>query len=107
MVAGDASVREAILIILSTPIGSRVMNYEFGCRIHELLFAPNNHATHGLAIHYVEAALRTWEPRIEVQQVDITVDPPEPNLMLIDIRYTIRTLNTDANLVYPFYLQES
>ena len=104
-VEGDESIREAIYIILSTPLGERVMNLDFGCRIHELLFAPNNNSTSHLAVFYVKEALQKWEPRIEVNEVKAGFDPVHTNLLQIDIHYTIRSRNTRANLVYPFYLQ--
>ena len=42
---GDQDIEEAIAIILNTPKGLRLMRPEFGCRIHDLLFAPLNAAT--------------------------------------------------------------
>ena len=105
MVDGETSIREAIRIILSTPLGARVMNLDFGCRIQELVFAPVNGATMNLAEHYVKEALTQWEPRIEVPEVTATADTSQRNVLLVNIAYTIRALNTKANLVYPFYLQ--
>ena len=50
----EESVRQSILIILSTAKGERVMRPDFGCGIHDLVFAPNNATTQGLAESYVE-----------------------------------------------------
>ena len=99
-------VEESIYLILSTAKGERVMMPDFGCGIHELVFAPNTPATIGLVAQQVRRALVNWEPRIDV--LDIVVDSPdgEPNLLLIKVGYQIRANNTLANLVYPFYLQE-
>ena len=49
--------QQSIMIILMTPLGQRVMRPTFGCRIHELLFAPNNADTISSAQQYVEEAL--------------------------------------------------
>src|SRR5499426_4782439 len=65
----EESVHQAIRIVLSTPLGERVMRPDFGCAIHELVFAPNSAATRGMALHYVREALLRWEPRIEVLDV--------------------------------------
>jgi phage baseplate assembly protein W len=54
--------------------------------------------------HLVKDALTEWEPRIDV--MDVNVDAPEPNTMLIRVDYRIRSNNTFANLVYPFYITE-
>ncbi|MDW8282660.1 MAG: GPW/gp25 family protein [Myxococcales bacterium] len=100
-------VRESILIILGTAPGERVMRPDFGCEIHELLFAPNNINTAGLAAHYVTEALEKWEPRIEDVHAQATPSPDEPNKLLIDISYKVRGSNVKRNLVYPFYLRRS
>lgn len=100
-------VRESILIILGTAPGERVMRPLFGCEIHELLFAPNNINTAGLAAHYVVEALEKWEPRIEEVRAEAVPDTAEPNKLLIDIHYRVRGANVLRNLVYPFYLRRS
>jgi phage baseplate assembly protein W len=103
----DQDIEEAIRIILSTAKGERHMRPEFGCGIHDLVFAPNNATTAGLADYHVKQALGQWEPRIEVTDVQIDVDSVEGNLLLINIRYVIRATNEERNLVYPFYLIRS
>src|SRR5215469_4879101 len=80
----ERDIEEAIQIILLTPRGQRVMRPEFGSRLHELIFAPNNATTAGLAVYYVEDALGMWEPRIRVQDVNAHQDPDDPGRMLID-----------------------
>src|SRR5215475_89009 len=68
----EDSVKQSIRIILSTAKGERVMRPDFGCGIHELVFAPNDAATRGMAEHYVREALLLWEPRIDVLEVQVT-----------------------------------
>jgi Bacteriophage baseplate protein W len=99
-------VEESVYLILATAKGERVMLPDFGCGIHELVFAPNTPNTIGLIAQQVRRALVDWEPRIDV--LDIVVDSPEgePNLLLIKVGYRIRANNALANLVYPFYLRE-
>ena len=99
-------VEESVYLIMATARGERVMLPEFGCGIHELVFAPNTPGTIGLVAQQVRRALVAWEPRIDV--LDVVVESPdgEPNLLLIKVGYRIRANNTHANLVYPFYLRE-
>ncbi|MCA9975272.1 MAG: GPW/gp25 family protein [Chloroflexota bacterium] len=92
---------QAIHIILRTVPGQRVMRPRFGCRIHELLFAPNNAQTARLAERYVEEALGMWEPRIIVMEV--TAQPIE-NRLLLEIKYKVKATNDPRSLVFPFYL---
>lgn len=99
----ERDVEEAITMILLTAKGQRVMRPEFGCRIHELVFAPNDATTEGLAIYYVEEALAMWEPRIEVLSVGAAPDPTAPERLLIEIEYEIKTTYDRRTLVFPFY----
>lgn len=100
---GERDVEEAIYMILLTPQGQRVMRPEFGCRIHDLIFAPNDATTVGLAAYYVEEALGMWEPRITVLDVKAQADAEDPARMWIDIRYQIKATADSRSLVFPFY----
>ncbi|HEX8969263.1 MAG TPA: GPW/gp25 family protein [Chloroflexota bacterium] len=103
---GDQDVGESIRIILSTPIGERRMRPRFGCGVHDLTFATNDPATHGLIRYHVVQALTLWEPRIELPEdgVRVRVDPDEPARVLVEIDYILRSTNEMRNLVFPFYL---
>jgi phage baseplate assembly protein W len=102
--AYEASIEDSMNIILSTRIGERIMREDFGCRIHELLFAPNTTTTHNLMIYYVTEALKKWENRILLK--DVKVIESSENSVNIDIEYQVRDTNSFYNLVYPFYLTE-
>lgn len=104
LVSGDQEIVQAIQIILLTAIGERVMRPKFGCRIHELVFHPNNGETSALARRYVTEALNMWEPRITVKQVIAKPDPDAPERLIIQIDYIIKIVNDERSLVYPFYL---
>ncbi len=99
----ERDIEEAIHIILLTPKGQRVMRPEFGCQIHELIFAPNDATTSGLASYYVEEALGMWEPRIRVQEVTAYPDPDDPGRLLVEIHYEIKATHDSRSLVFPFY----
>lgn len=103
--ADDEDVRQAILLILQTAPGERVMLPTFGCRINELVFAAGNASSLSLAQLYAREALEQWEPRIQVAGVAASIDPAEPDCMLISIDYVVRDRNRPDNLVYPFYLK--
>lgn len=104
LTSDQEEIEQAIQIILSTAPGQRVMRPEFGCRIHELVFAPSNSATAGLAARYVQEALGRWEPRIEVQRVNVEPDPADPAQLVISLEYRIAATHSNRSLVYPFYL---
>jgi uncharacterized protein len=102
----EQRIEEAIYLILSTAKGERVMLPNFGCRIHELVFAPNNAQTRGLVVQQVREALVNSERRVDVLDVSAESSPGEPNLLLIRVSYRVRANNALGNLVYPFYVNE-
>jgi phage baseplate assembly protein W len=99
----ERDIEEAICMILLTPKGQRVMRPEFGCQIHDLIFAPNDSTTAGLADYYVREALAMWEPRVEVQQVVVGPDPRDTARLLIEIHYEVKATHDRRSLVFPFY----
>ena len=113
-------VEQAIHIILSTALGERVMRPEFGCRIHDLVFAPNDGQTAVQAERYVQEALARWEPRITVNSVvampgyqfaasQLLLRNDEQahvlrTTLVIKIEYTIKATDDPRSLVFRFYL---
>lgn len=104
--AYEDDIREAILIILGTAKGERVMRPDFGCGIHDLVFAPINTATITLVENSVREALTIYEPRIELIQVKASAESAEEGKLLVNIEYRVKATNSRFNLVYPFYLRE-
>lgn len=95
---------QSIRIILSTSPGQRVMRPTFGCRLYELVFAPNNSHTAAQARRYVEEALGMWEPRIRVTRVDARPDEQDRSRLVIHIEYQVKATHDQRSLVFPFYL---
>lgn len=102
----EEDIRQAILIILETSPGERVMRPDFGSGLRAMVFEPVNYTTLALVKQRVEQALVFWEPRIDVREVTVTINGVARNRLDIDIGYQVRATNTFYNLVYPFYLQE-
>ncbi len=101
----EESISQAIWIILSTAPGERVMRPDFGCGIHDLVFAPNNPGTAGRVAGEVRRALLEWEPRIDLLNVQAESEAGEPYTLLVRIEYRVRLTNNRFNMVFPFYLE--
>jgi phage baseplate assembly protein W len=106
MVAYEEDIRQSLQIILATNPGERVMRPDFGAGLRDFVFEPADLSTINRVQTRVQEALIDWEPRIDVQQVNVTLDPVMKNTLYISIQYRVRATNTVANLVYPFYLEE-
>lgn len=102
----DEDIKEAILIILNTSPGERVMRPEFGCGIHNHVFSVINNSNLKLIEEEVEKALILFEPRITIENFLVAVDGNEGSKLLINIEYSVKSSNSRHNLVYPFYLTE-
>lgn len=103
---GERKIEESIRLILGTARGERLMRPDFGCGVHDLVFAPGSNATQTRVTDAVRQALVLHEPRIDV--LDISAASPDgvPNLLLIRIAYRIRENNAVTNLVYPYFITE-
>jgi phage baseplate assembly protein W len=99
----EREIEGAIRLILGTAYGERPMRPDFGCRIHDFVFAEANATTAGRIASEVRASLARWEPRITVDDVAVSVDDADQSLLYIDIAYHVRNRNDPRNLVFPFY----
>ncbi len=104
LVRREQELEESMRLILGTALGERPMRPEFGCAIHDYVFAPADATTAGRLAYEVQASLERWEPRIEVVDVDVTVDVTDATILYLDISYAIRGTNDPRNLVFPFYV---
>jgi phage baseplate assembly protein W len=102
--SGPEKVRQSILIILDTEPGERIMRPAFGCGLRRYLMKPNTTATRTLIQREATIALKMWEPRIDVQRVQVTPGD-DPALVLIEILYIHKRDGRQGNFVYPFYLE--
>jgi phage baseplate assembly protein W len=105
LAAYDEDVRQAVLIILQTAPGERLMRPDFGAGLGDLVFEPMSVALLVLVRHRVEIALIRWEPRIDIDRVEVT-GQPRLGRVDVEIAYHVRATSTFYNLVYPFYLSE-
>ena len=100
----EEGVRQAVWIILGTAPGERMMRPDFGCGIHRYVFSPADVRTLGQIRFQVEDSLRRWEPRIELDRVEVEPAAEQEGQLLIRIDYRVKATDSRFNLVYPFYL---
>lgn len=103
MTSGAADLDRSIRMVLVTAPGERVMRPQFGCKIWDLLYEPVNANTLGLMAQAVREALAQWEPRINLDSVEVVPEPADPSVVAIHVGYRVRTTNDRRNLVHPFY----
>jgi phage baseplate assembly protein W len=97
-------IRQALLLLLSTRPGERVMRPEYGCDLHRLVFSPNDGTTAGLAIHYVRRAIMRWEQRVEIIDIDAGPHPDQADFLNIVLNYRVRATQRTDTLQLPVQL---
>ena len=91
-VSGEQTVRQALLMLLSTRPGERVLRPEYGCDLHRLVFEPNDETTAGIVLYHVRRAIERWEPRVEILGLDAGPDPEDTGRLDILLEYRVRFL---------------
>jgi phage baseplate assembly protein W len=104
LVSGAREIEESIRLILMTSPGERPMRPEFGCAVHDYVYAPADASTAGDIAYAVRVALTRWEPRIDLEGVTVRFDAVDRGVLYVDIYYSVRGTNDPRNLVFPFYV---
>lgn len=104
-VDGSQLIVQSIWTILNTCRGEREMRPDLGSGLYDLVFGNDDPATLGRLARDVQESLKRWEPRIDVLGVRATVDPLDPDRVLVRIEYSERNSGDRHNLVYPFHFQ--
>jgi phage baseplate assembly protein W len=107
MVSDDNDIHESLWILFSTRLGERVMVPEYGTGLWKMVFRALTTTLMSQMKSMVKQAILNWEPRVDVDAVQVQPDSDVAGLVLINVTYTVRKTNSRANFVYPFYLTEA
>lgn len=102
----EQDVAEAILILLLTRPGERVMHPRFGCALRDHVFEPINDETAAGIEHTIERAILFFEPRIRLIDVNVTIQDWFEGKFQVNLDYEIRQTNARNNIVIPFFEHE-
>lgn len=95
---GEANVREAIRIILMTEQRERLRLPDFGGSLRRVLFEPNTVATRHSIQDRIARALEQWEPRIQIQAIEVEPDPADPQAAIATISYKLVATQVSESL---------
>jgi len=85
-ISGVHHLRQSIEDILTTPLGSRLMRPEYGSTIRRFVDLPVSEGWKSAVQAEAARALKRWEPRLELTQVQV--------LSVLDGRITFRLSST-------------
>ncbi len=106
MSENEQDISEAIIILLKTSKGERVMKSDFGCGLRRFVFDLTDEVTMRKIEEDIREAIMVWEPRVGDVEIKAAKDAEVSGKITIDIHYTVRSTNNRYNLVYPFYMEE-
>lgn len=97
-------VKMAIRQILGTRLGTRVIDRNWGSDLRDLIFDPIDDVTATALRLAITEALRTWERRITVLNVQVSLDQAAEGILDAEVIFRIIATQQIGNLVYPFYI---
>jgi uncharacterized protein len=103
-------IHQSLNILLSTSLGERVMQPQYGCNLLDYLFEPLSSSMIGFIKDRVENAILFYEPRIAVEKIEVTDDGSFDLIegrFTISVEYTIPGTNSRFNYVYDYYKNEA
>jgi phage baseplate assembly protein W len=107
MTSDEEDIERSLQILLSTRPGERVMQPTYGCNLDELLFEPLTTTLKTYIKDLVSTAILYFEPRIDVNGIDLDETDELQGKVVITVDYTVRSTNSRFNLVFPFYKNEA
>lgn len=105
-VAGADDVAQSLRILFSTEPGERAMRPSFGSSLSRYMFAEIDQTMLTGMRGAIYDAILAFEPRIEIDALEVVESGETPGLLTISLLYTLRGTNSRYNLVYPFYIRE-
>jgi len=105
LVRDAEAIRQALILLLSTRPGERIMRPDYGCDLAALIFSPNDETTAGLARHTVARAVQRFEPRVVILAIDAGPVPDAPDRLQVTLDYRPRLGGPADRLVAEVPLQ--
>jgi uncharacterized protein len=99
------SVRQNLRVILSTRAGEQLMRPDYGAGLTDFLGEPDTIATRRRIYDRVTEAIRRWEPRIDLERVDVTDLPGSVGNVRVEIAYRLRRTGEAQSLGVKLELQ--
>lgn len=84
----EQAVKQSITNIIRTNRGERLFNPTFGSDINAMLFENMDSATESILKEYITIAIKQFEPRVDLRDVNITADP-DTNGIVATIVFTM------------------
>jgi hypothetical protein len=82
--SGVSQIKSDLLSLLLTNPGERVFLSDFGTPLKRLIFEQNDTILENMAKNMIAEAISIWEPRIAVNQIEVSRSVPSSSLNAMD-----------------------
>lgn len=106
LVEDETDIQQSLMILLTTQLGERVMNHDYGAGLETMLFEPLTTNLKTYMTDVIQSAILRYEPRIDLDEVEMDDSGELEGRVLITINFTIKATNSRSNIVFPFYKNE-
>lgn len=110
MVSNDVDIQQSLNILLSTSLGERIMQPQYGCDLQPYVFSPLNPHMVGYLKDRVRNAILFYESRIKIETLEVTAADSTDAIegrFRITMTYTVIQTNTRYNYVYDYFQSEA
>lgn len=97
----EESIKTSLYLLLTTTRGERIMELEYGCDIASIMFKPLDLNTITFISNNIKSAIKKWEPRIDVLNVNVTSERNDP-VVSINVKYKIIETDTVDSLSFNY-----
>jgi len=105
MFEAETDIKSSLIIILSTTVGERIMQPEFGSNLDKLIFEPMDTTFSTYITQLIRNAILYFEPRVTLNEVTYDTDELSGRIDIL-IDFTINGTNNRSNIVFPYYFNE-
>jgi uncharacterized protein len=106
MLEAEKDIESSLEILLSTRLGERIMQPNYGCNLDEMVYESMSLTMITYLKDILETAILYHEPRIDLEKLDIDTSQEYEGKLLIILNYVVRSTNSRFNFVYPYYKNE-
>lgn len=96
-------VNQSLLILFTETEGSEFYREQYGSKIRQIMFEPNDDIAKGLLDYFIVDAIQKWERRIKIADIIYSQPPDQPSTINCRIFYIIKQSSEIDSFIFPFY----
>lgn len=87
--SSNQKVKSDLFFFLTTPIGTRYRNPDFGCNFLKFIYEPNDDMTTSGVKQEINEQIKKWFPNVTINSLDMAQDENNENVSYAKISFTV------------------